>query len=84
MNIREVAAAAARNQNLFADLVRALQHRDLAATLTGFHRTQQSCRASAEHDGIKIPMFTVQFTTITPSYKDEGSTRRSPVFKEGE
>ena len=52
VEVREVAAAAAGDENLLADTISALQNRDAATALASLQRAHQSGGASAENQGI--------------------------------
>lgn len=52
INIREITAAAAGDENLLADTIGVLQHRDTATALASLQRAHQSGGASAENQGI--------------------------------
>lgn len=54
MDIGEVAAPAARDQDLFARVLRAFKHRDAFATLAGFDGTHQPCCAATEDECIEF------------------------------
>ena len=53
MQIGEIAAPAARDQNLGADLVGAIEEEDPAAALAGGQRAHQSGRARPQHNDIE-------------------------------
>lgn len=52
VEIGEVAAASAGDEDLLADALRVVQHRDAAAPLRGHHRAHQARGACAEHQYI--------------------------------
>jgi hypothetical protein len=54
VKIREVAAAAAGDENFFADFFGALEEHDTAAALSRFDGAQESSGATAEKDYVKI------------------------------
>lgn len=49
MQIRKVAAATARHQDLFADLVGAFEHDDAAATIAGRNGAQEPGGTATDH-----------------------------------
>jgi hypothetical protein len=52
MQVSEVAAAAAGDQDFFADSIRAFEYQDTPAPLPGFNGTHQASSASSENDDI--------------------------------
>lgn len=54
MNVREVAAAAARDKNLLADAIGAFEDCDAASTFAGFGRAEETCSASTENKSVKF------------------------------
>ena len=48
VNVGEIAAAAAGDENLFADAVGMFDHSDAAAAFAGFDGTEKACGAGAE------------------------------------
>jgi hypothetical protein len=54
MKIREVAAAAAGDQNFFADFFGAFEEHDAAAALSGFDGAQESRGAAAKNNHVKV------------------------------
>jgi hypothetical protein len=53
VQIRKVAAAAAGDQDLFADSVSVVQHRNALAMASCLDGTHQACRAGSENEDIK-------------------------------
>ena len=56
MQVGEVAASAAGDQDLFADALSALQHGHAASALAGFNGTHQPGGAGAENDYIELKL----------------------------
>jgi hypothetical protein len=54
VQVGEVAAAAAGDQNLPADSIRALQHEDTPTALAGFDGTHQAGGTSSENDDVEF------------------------------
>ena len=54
VDIGEIAAAPARDQDLLANTVGVLQHRDAAAALAGLNRAHQSGGAGAKDENVKL------------------------------
>ncbi len=54
MDIGEIAAAPARDQDLLARTVGMLQHRDATAALAGLNRAHQSGGAGAKDENVKL------------------------------
>jgi hypothetical protein len=53
VQVGKVGAASARDQDLFARPLRALQHRDAAPAAGGFDRGHQACRTRSEDEDIE-------------------------------
>ena len=53
MQVGEIAAPAAGDEDLLADAIGMLQHGDPAATFAGFDGTHQAGRAAAENDHVE-------------------------------
>src|SRR5580658_11380667 len=56
VEVGEIAAAAAGDQNLLADAIRAFQYQHTAATLAGFDGTHQPGSAGSENDDVVFPI----------------------------
>jgi hypothetical protein len=54
MNICEIAAASAGNQNFLADAIGMLEHRDAPPAFSGLYRAKQSRRAAAQNQSVKF------------------------------
>jgi hypothetical protein len=54
MQVGEVAASTARNQDLFANAPGALQHRYTSATLAGLNSAHEPSRAAPQDDDVKV------------------------------
>ena len=54
MQIGEIAASAARHQDLLADLVGTLQHQHATAPAPGHKGTHQAGRTAADNDHIEL------------------------------
>jgi hypothetical protein len=54
MNVGEVAAPAAGDENFLSDAVGVLEHRDAAASFAGFDGAHQSRGARAEDDCVEL------------------------------
>ena len=54
MNVGEVAASSAGDEDFFADAVGALKDRDAAAALASFGGTEESCGAGAEDKDVRF------------------------------
>ena len=52
MQVSEIAAAAAGDQNFLADAIRAFEHQDTPAPLAGFNGAHQASRARSENDDV--------------------------------
>src|ERR1035441_9595927 len=50
VEVGEIAAAAAGDQDFLADSIRAFEHQNTAAQLAGFNGTHQASRAGSEND----------------------------------
>src|ERR1700747_531850 len=55
MNIGEIAASAAGNQDLFPCAFRSLQHGDSPPAFAGFRRAKKASRPRSQNDHIKTP-----------------------------
>src|ERR1700747_2296819 len=55
MNIGEIAASAAGNQDLFPSAFRPLQHGDSPPAFAGFRRAKKASRTRSKNDHIKTP-----------------------------
>ena len=53
MNVREVAATAAGNQNLFASALRPFEHGDSPPALAGLRRAEEASSTASENYGVK-------------------------------
>jgi hypothetical protein len=62
VKVGEIAAAAAGDQNLLADSVRAFDHQDAPATLAGFHGTDQAGGAGSQNDDVIFPIHAALFS----------------------
>jgi hypothetical protein len=56
VQVGEVAAAAAGDQDFLADSIRAFEHQNIAASLAGFNGTHQAGRAGPENDDVVFPI----------------------------
>src|SRR5262249_16833698 len=54
VDVGEVTASSAGDEDLLADSFRAFEHRDATATLTSFDSTHQPGRAAAQNDDVRI------------------------------
>ena len=54
IKIREIAPAAAGNQDFFAGTIGALKHRNAAPAFAGLDRAEKSCGARAKNHGVKF------------------------------
>jgi|GEM_PF-6908905 len=54
MEIREIAASAAGNQDFFASTIGALKHRNAAPAFAGLDRAEESRGARAKNHGVKF------------------------------
>ena len=54
MDIREIAAAAAGDEDFLADAIGAFEDGDAASALAGFGRAEESCGAGAEDESVKF------------------------------
>jgi hypothetical protein len=56
VQVGEIAAAAAGDQDFLADSIRAFEHQDAPAPLAGFHSTHQAGSAGPENDDVVFPI----------------------------
>jgi hypothetical protein len=56
VEVGEIAAAAAGDQDFLADSIRAFEHQNTAAPLAGFNGTHQASRAGSENDDVAFPI----------------------------
>src|SRR5258706_14861194 len=54
MEIREITASAAGNQDFFAGAIGTLKHRNAAPAFTGLNRAEESRGATAKNHGVKF------------------------------
>ena len=52
VQVSEIATAAAGDEDLFADSIRAFEYQDMPAPLSGFNGTHQASSAGSENDDV--------------------------------
>ncbi len=81
MQVGEIAAAAAGDQNFLADAIRALDQQDAPAPLSRFHRTHQAGRAGSEDDDVVFLIHAALFNSTCRPIETRWRKNRGRAFE---
>ena len=70
MQVGEIAATAAGDEDLLADTLGPLQHQYPASATTGFHRAHETGRAGAQDDHVIMMFIKIWQSSDYPSFGD--------------